>query len=316
MSTMRILPEAELDSPDPRVRRTLELARRVAPSDATVLIRGESGTGKGVLAHALHAWSARPDGPFITLSCPGLSPKLVESVLFGHVRGAFTGAIRDAPGKIAAAEGGTLFLDEVADLPLALQPKLLRFLQERKYERVGEAITHGSQVRIVAVTHRDLEAEVAAGRFRQDLLYRLNVIELMLPPLRHRTDLAVLADRLLVFFADQSGRRLRGFTPEAREALAHHWWPGNLRELRNTIERAVIVSQGCAIGLADLPEPIRQRHPFTSDPITVGQRVTLRRLEEEHIRRVLANTASLDQASEILGIDPSTLYRKRRKLGR
>ncbi len=309
------VPEAELDSPDPQVRRTLEHARRVAPSDATVLIRGESGTGKGVLARALHAWSERPDGPFITVSCPALAPNLIENELFGHVRGAFTGAIRDAPGKIAAAEGGTLFLDEVAALPLSLQPKLLRFLQERKYERVGESITYNSQVRIVAATQRDLEVEVATRTFRQDLLYRLNVIELTLPPLRYRTDIAVLADHLLAFFARQTGRRLIGFTPEAREALAHHWWPGNLRELRNTIERAAILSQGCEIGLAELPERIRQRRPVTSAPIEVGQHVTLRRLEEEHIRRVLASTASLDQASEVLRIDPSTLYRKRRKLG-
>ena len=180
----REVPEADLEGRDPEVGRVLDLARRVAASDAAVLLRGENGTGKGVLARALHAWSRRADGPFVTVSCPSLSPELLESDLFGHVRGAFTGAVRDVAGKVAAAEGGTLFLDEVGDLPPPLQPKLLRFLQERKYERVGETKTRTADVRLIAATNRDLEAAVASGTFREDLLYRLNVVELTLPPLR------------------------------------------------------------------------------------------------------------------------------------
>ena len=275
------VPEADLEGRDPEVRRVLDLARKVAPTDAAVLIRGESGTGKGVLAHALHAWSRRSSGPFVTVSCPSLSAELLESDLFGHVRGAFTGAVRDAAGKVAAAEGGTLFLDEVGDLPPPLQPKLLRFLQERRYERVGEAKTRAADVRLVAATNRDLEAAVASGTFREDLLYRLNVVELTLPPLRRRSDILDLADHLLGFFARQTGRRLTGFTPEAREALARHSWPGNLRELRNAIERAAIFADGPEIGLADLPERIASARTGTSPTasVEVGGPVSLERLE-------------------------------------
>ncbi len=176
------VPEADLQGRDPEVRRVLEMARRVAPFEAAVLLRGENGTGKGVLARTLHAWSKRLDGPFVTVNCPSLNPDLLESDLFGHARGAFTGAVRDAAGKVAAAEGGTLFLDEVGDLPSNLQPKLLRFLQERKYERVGETTTRSADVRLIAATNRDLEALVASGGFREDLLYRLNVVEMTLPP--------------------------------------------------------------------------------------------------------------------------------------
>lgn len=309
------VPEAELDSPDPLMRRTVELARRAAPSDAAVLIRGESGTGKGVLARALHGWSKRSGGPFVTVSCPSLSPELLESDLFGHAKGAFTGAFRDVAGKVAAAQGGTLFLDEVGDLPPALQPKLLRFLQEKKYERVGEAKTRAADVRLVAATNRDLEVAVAAGGFREDLLYRLNVVEITLPPLRRRSDLLDVADHLLNFFARQTGRRLPGFTAEARTALARHAWPGNLRELRNAVERAALLAPGPEIGLADLPERIMQAIPRESGPPQIGGPLTLEQLEVEHIGRVLAAAPNLDAAARTLGIDPSTLYRKRKQLG-
>ncbi len=309
------VPEAELESTDPEMRRTLELARKVAPTEAAVLIRGESGTGKGVLARALHARSKREDGPFVTVSCPSLNPDLLESDLFGHVRGAFTGAVRDAAGKVAAAEGGTLFLDEVGDLPTSLQPKLLRFLQERKYERVGETKTRTAEVRLVAATNHDLEAAVAAGTFREDLLYRLNVVELTLPPLRRRSDILTLAEHLLRFFAHQTGRHLTGFTAEAWEALTRHPWPGNLRELRNAVERAAILAVGPEVGLADLPERIALARGDAARPIEVGQPVTLEQLEVEHIRRVLASTPNLDAAAQTLGIDPSTLFRKRRRYG-
>jgi two-component system, NtrC family, response regulator AlgB len=309
------VPEARLDSADPQLQRVLEQARRIASSEAAVLIRGENGTGKGVLARTLHAWSHRASGPLVTVSCPSLSPELLESALFGHVRGAFTDAIRDATGKVTAAEGGTLFLDEVGDLPALLQPKLLRFLQERQYERVGESVTRTADVRIIAATNQDLDAAVASGAFRQDLLYRLNVVELALPPLRQRTDMFSLAEYLLAFFARQIGRDLRGFTQEAREALERYSWPGNLRELRNAIERAVILAAGSEIGLNDLPERISFTRSLADGSVEVGRRVTLDQLEAEHIQRVLHQSSSFEDAAQILGIDPSTLYRKRKRLG-
>jgi two-component system, NtrC family, response regulator AlgB len=314
----REVPEADLSGRDPAVARVLDLARRIAPSDAAVLIRGENGTGKGVLARAVHAWSARAAGPFVTVSCPSLSAELLESDLFGHAKGSFTGAVRDVAGKVAAAEGGTLFLDEIGDLPLPLQPKLLRFLQERKYERVGENRTRSADVRLVAATNHDLEAGVAAGTFREDLLYRLNVLELMLPPLRTRSDVAELAAHLLAFFARQTGRRLTGFTLEASAALAQHAWPGNLRELRNAVERAAILAEGPEVGLADLPDRIARAvlTPGPSGgPVVVGGPSTLEQVELEHLRSVLATSSSLDAAARTLGIDPSTLYRKRKQFG-
>ena len=181
-----VTPEVDLQTAEPQVRQALEVAFKAAPSEATILLRGESGTGKGVLARAIHARSARASGPFVTIHCPSLSAELLESELFGHVQGAFTGAVRDTTGKVAAAEGGTLFLDEIGDLPLALQPKLLRLLQEKSYERIGETQTRTCNVRVIAATNRKLEAEIAVGRFREDLFYRLNVIEVTMPPLRQR----------------------------------------------------------------------------------------------------------------------------------
>lgn len=314
----REVPEVDLQGRDPEVARVLDLARKVAPTDAVVLVRGENGTGKGVLAHALHAWGRRADGPFVTVSCPSLSAELLESDLFGHAKGAFTGAVRDVAGKVAAAEGGTLFLDEIGDLPPPLQPKLLRFLQERKYERVGETKTRTADVRLVAATNRDLEAAVASGAFREDLFYRLNVVEITLPPLRSRSDVADLAGHLLGFFARQTGRRLTGFAPAALAALGRHPWPGNLRELRNAVERAAILAEGPEIGLADLPERIGQATRPTGPgggPTALGGPFTLEQVEVEHIRRVLAAAPSLDAAARTLGVDPSTLYRKRKQFG-
>jgi NtrC-family two-component system response regulator AlgB len=311
------VPEAELESMDPEVGRVLDVARRVAATDAAVLIRGENGTGKGVVARAIHAWSRRAEGPFVTVSCPSLGAELLESELFGHVRGAFTSAVRDTTGKVAAAEGGTLFLDEIGEMPVGLQPKLLRFLQERKYERVGDPTTRTADVRLVAATNRDLDAAVASGTFREDLLYRINVVELTLPPLRARADRLDLADGLLAFFARQTGRRLSRFTAEARDAISRHSWPGNLRELRNAIERAAILAEGPEVGLADLPERVARasRDPGESAPVELGGLVSLERLEAEHIRRVIDATPNLDTAARILGIDPSTLYRKRKQYG-
>jgi NtrC-family two-component system response regulator AlgB len=315
----REVPEAVLESQDPQLATILEQARRVAASDAVVLIRGESGTGKGVLARRIHGWSRRSTGPFVTVSCPSLSSELLESEMFGHVRGAFTGAVRDASGKVAAATGGTLFLDEIADLPLALQPKLLRFLQGRQYERVGETRTQTADVRLIAATNRDLDAEAAAGRFRDDLLYRLNVVEFTLPPLRTRSDLVDLANHLLAFFSRQTGHKIDGFSLAARAAISNYAWPGNLRELRNAIERAVLFAANREIEVGDLPGRISMGLPASqeAEPTTMrlGGPITLEHLEAEHIRLVLENTETREEAARILGIDPSTLYRKRKQLG-
>lgn len=308
-------PEARLTSDDPAMSRVIELTRKVAATDAGLLIRGENGVGKGVLARAAHAWSGRATSPFVTVNCPSLNPELLESDLFGHVKGAFTGAVRDAPGKVAAAEKGTLFLDEIGDLPSPLQPKLLRFLQERKYERVGETITRSADVRLIAATNRDLDAEVAAGRFREDLYYRINVVELVLPPLRDRTDKLDLARGLLAFFSSRSVNKFTGFTSEAERAIACYGWPGNLRELRNAIERGVILAEGPEIGLADLPDRIARSCDAESNTVDLGGRVDLERIEAEHIRRVIAAAPSLDAAAKILGVDPSTLFRKRKRYG-
>ncbi len=315
-----IIPEADLQTTESIMRQALDLALKAAPSEATMLLRGESGTGKGVLARTIHAQSQRAAGPFVTVHCPSLSAELLESELFGHTRGSFTGAIRDTIGKLAAAEGGTLFLDEVGDLPPALQPKLLRLLQEKRYERIGETATRTADVRILAATNRDLEADMANGKFREDLLYRLNVIEITLPPLRKRPrDVAPLAQHLLRFFSTQSGKALDGFTAEVSDAFRRYPWPGNVRELRNAVERGVILTSGSYVGLAELPAQIGLA--LASDlqhfdtPIELGGRTTLEALEAEHIRRVLATTATIDEASAVLGIDPSTLYRKRKRYG-
>jgi NtrC-family two-component system response regulator AlgB len=304
-------PEADLETREPVMQQALDVALKVAPSEATVLLRGESGTGKGVLAHVIHDHSARAKAPFVTVHCPALSTELLESELFGHARGAFTGAVQATEGRVAAAEGGTLFLDEIGDLPPAIQPRLLRLLQERVYERVGENRTRRADVRLIAATNRDLAAAVAAGTFREDLYYRLNVIEIDLPPLRARPhDLLPLAEHLLRFFARQAGKSVTGFSAAAREAISRHSWPGNLRELRNAVERGVILSSGPEVDLGHLPVRLASA---AVPRVEVGGPCTLEALEVEHIRRVLAGTASLDEAAAVLGIDPSTLFRKRRK---
>ena len=309
-----VIPEVDLETEDPTMRQALDVAFRAASTQATILVRGESGTGKGVLARAIHARSPRAAEPFVTVHCPSLSAELLESELFGHVRGAFTGAVQDTFGKVAAAEGGTLFLDEIGDLPSLLQPKLLRLLQDKQYERVGETRTRSSNVRIIAATNRDLQSAVANGTFREDLLYRLNMFEIVLPPLRQRQgDLESLISHLLRFFAKQNGKALSGFTEEARTAMLRYPWPGNVRELRNAIERGVILALGPEVGLIELPAQIGASLPMTV--MEVGGAITLEQLEAEHIRRVLTKTAILEDAATILGIDTSTLYRKRKRYG-
>jgi len=304
-------PEADLNSASPVMQRAVTLARQVAPTDATVLIRGETGTGKGVLARAIHAWSRRAGKPFAVVSCPSLSAELLESELFGHMRGAFTGAVRDNPGRIAASERGTLFLDEIGDLPLKVQPKLLRFVQDLEYERVGDQATRKADVRVIAATNADLDEAVKAGRFRQDLLYRLNVVQIDLPPLRQRPeDTVALAGRLLAHFRRKHGRGPIGFTPGAAEALRAYEWPGNVRELRNVVERAAIL---CPDEHVDASHLLLK--PGAAAPVSIGDAVPLDRVEELHIRAVLAATKSLDEAASVLGIDSVTLWRRRKRYG-
>jgi len=305
-------PEFDFSSTSPLMQKAVNLARQTAASEATILLRGESGTGKTVLARAIHSWSSRAAKPFSLVSCPSFSPELLESELFGHVKGAFTGAIRDHPGRIAASEGGTLLLDEISDLPLPLQPKLLRFVQEKEYERVGDSLTKKADVRLVAATNADLEDAVKEGRFREDLFYRLNVIQIEIPPLRERPeDVIALAERLLVFHGRNNHRSFLGFTEEAIQALAGNRWPGNVRELSNAVERAAILCRNDRIGLECLPANLLPRDLT----LKIGDPVTIEKIEEQHIRRVLANAKSLQEAAAILGIDQATLWRRRKKYG-
>jgi NtrC-family two-component system response regulator AlgB len=304
-------PEASLETGSPAMQATLGLVRRAAPSEASVLLRGESGTGKSVLARTLHALSPRALRPFVTVNCPTLSEQLLTSELFGHSRGAFTGAVRDQPGRVEAAEGGTLFLDEIGELGPSVQVQLLRFLQEKRFERLGEGRTRVADVRVVAATNRDLEADVRAGRFREDLLYRLNVVEVVLPALRERPeDILPLGRRLLEALARNAKRPGVAFSPETESVLLAYAWPGNIRELRNAVERALIVWPAQRIEPEALPERITAA---TSRTLALGGPFTLEAIEREHTLRVLASSPTLEEAARLLGIDASTLWRRRKR---
>jgi two-component system, NtrC family, response regulator AlgB len=305
-------PAMEPASANPAMQRTLSLAKQVADTEATILINGENGTGKGLLARAIHGWSPRSNKAFSVISCPSLSPELLESELFGHVKGAFTGAIRDNPGRIAFSEGGTLFLDEIGTLPASLQPKLLRFIQDREFEPVGDTVTRKADVRIITATNQDLKALIEQKIFREDLFYRLNVIQITVPPLRERKeDILPLAEQFLLFFKRKYNRPVLGFSEKVKQIMVDHPWPGNIRELRNLVERAMILCQVDYIGTEHLPfSPM----PPAALP-RIGDRVSLDAVEEEHIRRILATTKSLQEAAEILGIDQATLWRRRKEYG-
>ena len=307
------LPGIDFTSEAPRMLAAFELATRAAGSDAPILLRGENGTGKSAIARLIHARSKRAAKTYVTVNCPTLSEDLLASELFGHAIGAFTGAVRDQPGRVEAAEGGTLLLDEIGEISPSLQAKLLRFVQDKEFERVGETRTRHADVRVIAATNRDLDADVKAGRFREDLLFRLNVIEIEVPPLRERADdILPMARRFLAFFARAANRTAPTLSPAAEQALLGYAWPGNVRELRNAMERAVILFPGATFGPDALPDRIA---PATATIPRLGASFTLDEIEREHIERVVAHTATLDDAAKILGIDVSTLYRKRKRYG-
>jgi NtrC-family two-component system response regulator AlgB len=310
-------------------RAFLQTATLAAASDSVVLLRGESGTGKTVLARWLRKHSKRADQPLVTVHCPMLASDLMSSTLFGHRKGAFTGAVADAVGKVEEAQGGTLFLDEVGDLTPDAQARLLRFLNDRTYERLGEARERKADVRIVAATNRSLEEEVRTGRFREDLFFRLNVITLTLPPLRERPeDILPLAHHYLHFFARRQVRQQLAFASAAEAAITAYAWPGNLRELRNAVERAVILSPAQVLETRDLGLPVEVARLTPGEAsratalaargtrtLVLGDDVTLEEIEREHIARVVAHTASFEAAAKVLGIDVTTLQRKRKRYG-
>ena len=299
-----------------RMREILALLPAVAESDATVLITGASGTGKELIARAVHALSARANKPMVTVNCGALPDSLLESELFGYVAGAFTGATRDKPGRLAAAHGGTLFLDEIGDISPALQVRLLRVLQERTFEPLGSNRTVRADVRFVAATHADLRAEVAAGRFREDLFYRLQVVQIAIPPLRERReDIPLLTAHFVRRFNRLRGREVEGLTPEAMACLLRHDWPGNVRELETAIEHAFVMSRHALIQPADLPITLCARSGAV--PGSTGTAGRLRDLEHAEILAALQRNGQRRAATaRELGIHPTTLWRKLRRLER
>jgi two-component system, NtrC family, response regulator AlgB len=303
-----------LESRNPAMIALLETVQRAASGDSTILLTGESGTGKDVLARQIHRWSPRRHGPFVVINCGTLAEQLMENELFGHARGSFTGATDDKPGHLEAGGGGTMLFDEIADLPTSLQAKFLRFVQDRSLERIGSDRTIRVDVRVVAASNRNLEAEVAAGRFRQDLYYRLNVIEFTLPPLRERTqDILRFASWMLKKISISLCRPGLSLSPDAAEALVSYRWPGNIRELHNALMRAASLARSEAITFGDLPDSIR--HPVSSMPIPGAHGIRLKDFEREHILRVLADSPTIGQAAVRLGINVTTLWRKRRHYG-
>jgi two-component system nitrogen regulation response regulator NtrX len=303
----------------PALRKVHEHLARAAPTQTRVLLLGESGTGKELAARALHEASARAQKPFVKVNCAAIPEELIESELFGHEKGAFTGATASREGKFQQAHQGTLFLDEVGDMSLKAQAKVLRVLQEGEFERVGGNQTYRVEVRVIAATNKDLEAEVKRGAFREDLWFRLNVVPIHLPPLRERReDIPELVRHFTDFYCQENGFRRKAFDTATLEKLSQYSWPGNIRELRNMVERLVIMTPGDQIGAADLPLSLQA--PAVKGIGSFQAGVTLReirdRVEREYILSCLAATGgNMSQAAELLGLERSNLYKKMRALG-
>jgi len=312
-------PHGLVGSSEP-MKRVLDQLRKVAPTDATVLVLGESGTGKELVARAVHERSLRREKPFVSVSCAAIPEGLLESELFGHEKGAFTGAVRRKLGRFELAHEGTLFLDEVGELPPSVQVKLLRVLQERKFERVGGEETVEVDVRLVSATNRDLAEMVKGGTFREDLYYRLDVVSVRLPALRERPgDVEELARHFLARSGQRLGRNVTDFTPEAIELLRRHRWPGNVRELENVVEQALVFAEGELVREEDLPESLRRAPPAPTLPVPAGDRSLTEVLEDLERQLILAAYEKAKgvkaETARLLGIKPSALYYKLEKYG-
>lgn len=298
----------------PAMQEILDVVRQVAPTRATVLLLGESGTGKELIAKAIHQLSPRASQPMVTIHCAGLAPTLLESELFGHEKGAFTGAHERRIGRIETAQGGTLFLDEIGEIDSSIQVKLLRFLGERTFERVGSNKTQTVDVRLIAATNRNLEAEVKAGRFREDLFFRLRVVEIVLPPLRDRTvDIPLLAKAFLREFATENNKNVTEFTPDAMDAMLTYPWPGNVRELRTAVEHAVVLCRTDKIALRDLPPTVRTANVTvpTSTKLIAPSDMTVQEAEKQLIIRALKECdGNRTAAAKKIGMSRRTLHRK------
>lgn len=293
-----------------KVAQMMQIINQVAPTKASVLITGESGTGKELVADAVQALSSRKDKPFIKVHCASLSSSLLESELFGHEKGAFTGAAAQKKGRFELADGGTIFLDEIGEIDMSTQVKILRVLQEREFERVGGEKTISVDVRIIAATNRNLAEEVKAGRFREDLFYRLNVVHIEVPPLRERKgDIELLSMEFLKQFNEEDGRRIEGFSPAARKAMISYSWPGNIRELKNSVESSVVLAKGNIIQLEDLPAQISEAVPSSS--VSIALPTTMDEAEKKVITGMISYCAgNMSRAADLLQIGRKTLYRK------
>jgi two-component system nitrogen regulation response regulator NtrX len=303
------------------MRQLREQVAMAAPTNGRVLIYGENGTGKELVARTLHALSRRRAGAFVEVNCAAIPEELIESELFGHVRGAFTGAVADRRGKFEVADGGTIFLDEIADMSLKTQAKVLRVLQEQTMEPVGGTQRIRVDARVIAATNKELQGEIRAGRFREDLYFRLNVIPIFVPPLRDRPeDIPVLADHFMAEFAREYGRRSKGFEPSATAALQQYFWPGNVRELRNVIERLMIMVPGESIGASDLTFLDLGSSSPASTAAVSAERLTLHEARERFERDLILQTlaeqqGNMSRTAEVLGVERSNLYRKMRAFG-